>query len=109
MWTVTPFPRRCGFRGKLFLGANERPSRIPVRIRRNALLRTVRGNISEGRQKGKRGCTRFPQDWIFVGASMGLEIVWNRATRGIWNFSVSVSKALAFDAGTVSHLYGNAV
>jgi len=26
---------------RLFLGANERPSRIPVRIRRNALLRTV--------------------------------------------------------------------
>jgi hypothetical protein len=40
---------------------------------------------------------------------MGLEIVWNRATRGIWNFSVSVSKALAFNAGTVSHLYGNRV
>jgi hypothetical protein len=34
---------------------------------------------------------------------MGLESVWNRATRGIWIFSVSVSEALTFHAGTVSH------
>jgi hypothetical protein len=41
-----------------------------------------------------------------VDASLGLEIVWNRATRGIWNFSVSVSEVLAFHAGTMSHMDG---
>ena len=35
---------------------------------------------------------------------MGLEILRNRVTRGIWIFSVSPSKALTLHASTVSHL-----
>jgi hypothetical protein len=74
--------------------ANERPLRIPIHFRHNVSFWAIFGNQSKDRQKGKRGCARFPQNGILVDASMGLEIDGNRTPRGIWIFLVYVSNAL---------------